>query len=88
LGRSILVANDTNLLADGNRGAFRLADCLEEARHRGWDLGIDLVRDDFDDGLVFGHRIAFLFEPLADDPLGDRLAELRHDDCSRHVELL
>src|SRR6184192_2448625 len=44
----------------------------------GGDLGIHLVGDDLDDGLVAAHQLALPLEPAVDRALGDRFAELRH----------
>jgi len=53
-------------------------DAHQPALDGGWDLGIHLVGDDLDDGLVAAHHVALLFEPAVDGALGDRFAELRH----------
>jgi hypothetical protein len=58
-------------------------DIDQRAGRRRRNLCVDLVRGDLQDRLVALHRVARLFQPLRDGPLGDGLPHLRH----RHFDL-
>jgi hypothetical protein len=49
------------------------------------NLGVHLVRRDFEDRLVPLHGVSDLLHPVRDGPLGDRLAHLGHDDLGSHA---
>ena len=50
------------------------------------DLGVDLVGGYLDQDLVFGDLIAFLFVPLQNGALGNRVTHLRHGHFDRGVD--
>src|SRR6266545_4494594 len=59
-------------------------DRLQDAGHRGGDLGVDLVGGHLEQRLVRLDPVALLLQPAGDGALGDRLAELGHPDWCRH----
>src|SRR2546425_767568 len=60
--------------------AFPDCDLHELAFERRGDLGVDLVRDHLDEGLIALDEIALVLQPLVDRAFGDGLAELGHLD--------
>src|SRR5207237_925577 len=60
--------------------AFPDRDLYELAFERRGDLGVDLVRDHLDEGLIALDEIALVLQPLVDRAFGDGLAELGHLD--------
>src|SRR5262249_58383970 len=69
-----------DLDADRDRGAFWHGDPDQRALKRRGDLGVHLVGDHLDEGLVTLDVVAFLFKPSVHVALADGLAELRHLD--------
>jgi hypothetical protein len=67
-----------DLGADRDRGTFFYLKLLDHTCHRGRDLGVYLVGDDFGQRLVLLNGVAGLLEPLADGAFGDALAQLGH----------
>ncbi len=71
--------------ADFGRHAFLHEYFSNDAGNRRRYLGADLVRFDVEQHLVGLHRVADFLVPLGDHTLGDRLAELRHDDIHQNL---
>ena len=71
--------------ADLDRFAFLMSYFQQNALTRARDLGIDLVRRDLEDRLVFFDLVAYGFEPFRHGPLGDGFAHLRHYDFNTHM---
>ncbi len=67
-------------LADLDHLVRALEDLRQRPRGGGWDLGIDLVGRDLDEGLALLDAIPLLLEPVEHRPLGDRLAHRGHLD--------
>ncbi|CFE40242.1 Uncharacterised protein [Mycobacterium tuberculosis] len=78
------VANDSELAADLDRVILLGDDLGQHTRGRRGDFGVDLVGRHLHEGLVEFDRVAFLFEPAGNRPLGDALTECRHLDGEGH----
>src|SRR5262249_22461993 len=81
-GRCARLQDDRDLHADGHGLPFLDGDRADRALGRRRNLDRDLVGHDLDHRLVLADGIARFLEPLRDRPLGDALAELRHDDAN------
>src|SRR5438270_362649 len=80
LSGTVVPGDSAGAGADADRRAFLNLDLLKHARQWRRDLGIDLVRDDLNQALVFLHLVSRLLQPFRDGSLGDRFTELRHLD--------
>ena len=72
--------------ADVHGVALGGVDLDHGARRGRGNFGVDLVRRDLDDRLVFRDGIAFLLVPFQDGSLGDRVPHRRHDHLDRGVD--
>ena len=71
--------------ADGDRLPLHELDLAQHARCRGRDLDRHLVGLELDQRLVGLDGITGILEPLADDRLGNALAQGRHANFGRHL---
>ena len=76
--RLVLGLDDRDLGVVGDGCALLDEDLAQDAGEGRGHLGVDLVGDDLEEGLVLGDSVARLLEPLADRALSDTLAELGH----------
>ena len=70
--------------SDVYRASILVRDAPEDPGLRRRDLEIDLVRLQLDERVPGGHRVSFLFKPLGDTRVDDRLADFGNDDIYRH----
>jgi hypothetical protein len=70
--------DDCDRSARGDGLAFLADDLAKHAAHGRWNLGVYLIRGDFDERFIFFDGIARLLEPLCDGTFGDGLTELGH----------
>ena len=73
--------HDRDLGPGLHRVALLGEDLAQDPRHRGRNLGVDLVGVHLEHRLELDHLVARLDQPLRDGPFVDRLAELRHHDA-------
>ena len=64
--------------ADCRYFVFGDLDLEQGSRDGRWDLGVDLVRGDLEQGLIGGDGVAHLLEPPGDGAFGNALPEGRH----------
>ncbi len=74
----------TERVTDGDQVALGHEDLRHHAVRRRGDLAVRLVGHDLDEGIVLGHALTFLHEPLADLAFRHAFAQGGHRDRRRH----